>query len=134
MYHSWRPLGGTEVKRVYFFLGCKFLSCWLEFWFRDWLPWMTFPWLGLCIVKRETVAACHFLPILSVAAFFLFDSRSFESFVKGSGLLECHDLSSRLVSWQGVTCGKILASFVKLEKESFWMSYRRNILTNRTVI
>jgi len=39
---------------------------------------MTFLWLGLCIVKRETVSVCHFLPRLSAAAVFLFDCRSFE--------------------------------------------------------
>jgi len=43
---------------------------------------MTFVWLGLCIVKHETVTACHFLPSLSIEAVFLLDSRSFESLLK----------------------------------------------------
>ena len=79
----------------------------------------------------------HCLPLPSE---FIYWSRLFTrlskfwKLVKGSGLLECHDLSSRLVSWQGVTCEKILAGVVKLEKESFWKVCRHNILTNRTVV
>jgi hypothetical protein len=133
VHHSWGPVRRNWGKARVFLCRLQVSFLLTRFLVPRLATLNDFSVVGTVYCKTRDSHCTSFLPSFSVEAVVLFDSRSFESFVKGSGLLECHDLSSRLVSWQGVTCEKILASFVKLEKESFSVFCRHNVLTNRTV-